>query len=470
MTQDLESIFGELGITQYLNAFLDQGFDAWDTILDIQESDLDALGVKLGHRRKLQRRIANARGIAPSVSLPSPVRQPSEERKQESATRPEQLRVEPNHDNGNGVTKRKYRRHPKPDENAPERPPSAYVLFSNKMREDLKSQNLTFTEIAKLVGEHWQNLDPAEKEIYESQANAAKDKYHQDLAEYKKTSEYRKYSQYLQEFKERQAKQSSGHDSTKRAKLEPARLRHGSTSSSATPAGSASTGSGNGSGSERRRGSCEPPLTRQRRGNSTASLTESHHSSTAPTPVSHRNSFEEPGPSPRTTRFDNVHRESGQGHSRQNSSWRDYGRSETGTTHLPSLSDMLDDNRGISSGGIDGSSYTSGFVAANQRRRVPDGPTARQAVPPPLLPHEPSSSGSNLSGNSGASFSRGPGEGPLPIHALLSDRRLSSNTATYETSPASSIGGSRGSGDQGKPTLGHSGGPRGYGTVPVLTK
>lgn len=28
--------------------------------------------------------------------------------------------------------KRKYRRHPKADENAPERPPSAYVIFSNR--------------------------------------------------------------------------------------------------------------------------------------------------------------------------------------------------------------------------------------------------------------------------------------------------------------------------------------------------
>jgi hypothetical protein len=171
--------------------------------------DSDALGVKLGHRRKLQRRIANARGIAPGVSLPSPVRQPSEERKQEGSARPEAPRPEPNHDTS-GVAKRKYRRHPKPDENAPERPPSAYVLFSNKMREDLKSQNLTFTEIAKLVGEHWQNLDPAEKEVYESQANAAKDKYHRDLAEYKKTPDYRKYAHYLQEFKERQAKQHQG--------------------------------------------------------------------------------------------------------------------------------------------------------------------------------------------------------------------------------------------------------------------
>jgi hypothetical protein len=36
----LESIFGELGISQYLSGFIDQGFDSWDTILDITESDL----------------------------------------------------------------------------------------------------------------------------------------------------------------------------------------------------------------------------------------------------------------------------------------------------------------------------------------------------------------------------------------------------------------------------------------------
>lgn len=33
----------ELGITQYLDAFVDQGFDTWDTILDITESDLSVL-------------------------------------------------------------------------------------------------------------------------------------------------------------------------------------------------------------------------------------------------------------------------------------------------------------------------------------------------------------------------------------------------------------------------------------------
>lgn len=40
MTHELEPVFRELGLAQYLDAFVDQGFDTWDTILDIQESDL----------------------------------------------------------------------------------------------------------------------------------------------------------------------------------------------------------------------------------------------------------------------------------------------------------------------------------------------------------------------------------------------------------------------------------------------
>lgn len=40
MTSELEGTFRELGLTQYLDAFVDQGFDTWDIILDIQESDL----------------------------------------------------------------------------------------------------------------------------------------------------------------------------------------------------------------------------------------------------------------------------------------------------------------------------------------------------------------------------------------------------------------------------------------------
>lgn len=78
------------------------------------------------------------------------------------------------------------------------------------MREDLKTDTLTFTEIAKLVGEHWQSLDPGEKEKFETEANTAKEKYHAELALYKKTPEFREYAEYLQEFKEKQAKSQKG--------------------------------------------------------------------------------------------------------------------------------------------------------------------------------------------------------------------------------------------------------------------
>lgn len=72
------------------------------------------------------------------------------------------------------------------------------------MREDLKGRPLSFTEIAKLVGENWQNLRPNEKEVYEQQASAAKEKYTQELSEYRKTESYRTYSEYLIEFKAKQ--------------------------------------------------------------------------------------------------------------------------------------------------------------------------------------------------------------------------------------------------------------------------
>ena len=78
------------------------------------------------------------------------------------------------------------------------------------MREDLKGRNLTFTEIAKLVGENWQSLSTLEKEPFESQAQALKDTYQTNLAEYRKTPEYKKYMAYLQEFKAKHAPSSQG--------------------------------------------------------------------------------------------------------------------------------------------------------------------------------------------------------------------------------------------------------------------
>ncbi|KAG6003446.1 hypothetical protein E4U21_002040 [Claviceps maximensis] len=432
MSRELQGIFADLGLSQYLQAFLDQGFDAWDIILDIQESDLDALGVKLGHRRKLQRRIANARGIAPSISLASSNKPSSDESKQDGlrqeAPRPE-ARSETN-----GITKRKYRRHPKPDENAPERPPSAYVLFSNKMRDDMKSQDLSFTEIAKLVGENWQSLQPHEKEVYESQANAAKEKFHLQLTEYKKTSDFRKYAQYLHDFKERQAKQYKGQQSSKRAKAEPARLRHGSTSSSATPNTNSSR---SGSSSERLRGS-EPPPSRRERVDSMASVAESQYSSAAPTPRSLQHALDDASLSPRTWQFDKASpTESQHRHSRQSSNL--CGRSRTESMHhqhLPSLCDVLDNRQtNMAHSGApaaaaatttttpssDANLYMASRTTSLSGRPSLDCMSSMSSGRAPVLRHE-SSSSTQASASSGGSFGRPYPDGSLPIHSLLSGR------------------------------------------------
>lgn len=271
---ELGNIFAELGISHYLQEFLEQGFDTWETILDITESDFDALGVKLGHRRKLQRRIANSRGLSSDCALASPRITPSEDRVEDSKAAG--AKAEAKELNGNGTAgsggphgaKRKYRRHPKPDENAPERPPSAYVIFSNKMREELKGRNLSFTEIAKLVGENWQNLSPGEKEPYEQQAFSAKERYNGELAEYKKTDQYKEYSQYLIDFRSKHSSSQQGVpaeaasevEAVKRPKLEA----HASAISSGT---TSSTSSQNG---------VDHPNARARVGSSASISAQSH--------------------------------------------------------------------------------------------------------------------------------------------------------------------------------------------------
>ncbi|KIW71973.1 hypothetical protein PV04_00198 [Phialophora macrospora] len=214
---DLAAHLERLGLEQYLDLFIGEGFDTWDTLTDIQESDFDALNVKLGHRRKLQRAIAEYRGISFERLVGSAAQegQPDGVRTFEAAVAGSSEAERPT--GPPPETKRKYRRHPKPDENAPERPPSAYVIFSNRIREEVKDQNLSFTQIAKLVGDRWQKLDPAGKEPFEAQASAAKEKYNIQLSVYRKTDEYKEYMAYLADFKAKHGQTAEA----KRPKLEP---------------------------------------------------------------------------------------------------------------------------------------------------------------------------------------------------------------------------------------------------------
>ncbi|KAI1739331.1 hypothetical protein F4680DRAFT_143547 [Xylaria scruposa] len=438
----LESVFGELGISQYLGVFIDQGFDSWETILDITESDLDALGVKLGHRRvghsgppfiapvslansikKLQRRIANYRGVAPDVSLVSPTRTSIEDSRHDS-NRTDIGRADTKV--GPTVAKRKYRRHPKPDEHAPERPPSAYVLFSNsrrlpivgEMRDDLKGQNLTFTEIAKLVGENWQNLGRTEKEPFERQANEAKEKYNHDLAEYKKTAECRKYNEYLREFRKRQAVQTQ--DAAKRLKTDAESTRGSSTSGASIGPGGATSGTG--SGSESQQGS-EPPPSRQQRLGSMASLSNGtgHLDDSMTSPIL------------------SIHEESNHGRRRMASphshdvpihsanhriGWTDSqslpgDSTGSGTPWLDAriLPQNISRSPEIGVLGIHPGQRTH----TNTLSRGSGSSASTSFSQPPSLKHEPSSHGS-LSSSTPPNLPRTPSDASLPIHALLSSK------------------------------------------------
>ncbi|KPP62258.1 high mobility group protein B3-like [Scleropages formosus] len=67
----------------------------------------------------------------------------------------------------------------KKDPNAPKRPPSGFFLFCSEHRPKIKAQNpsLGIGEIARKLGEMWNNLTDANKQPYLVKANKLKDKY-----------------------------------------------------------------------------------------------------------------------------------------------------------------------------------------------------------------------------------------------------------------------------------------------------
>ncbi|XP_076836342.1 high mobility group protein B3-like [Brachyhypopomus gauderio] len=76
----------------------------------------------------------------------------------------------------------------KKDPNAPRRPPSGFFLFCAEQRPNIKSQNPIFGigDVAKRLGEMWNNLSDSEKQPFLSKATKLKDKYMKDMTEYKR--------------------------------------------------------------------------------------------------------------------------------------------------------------------------------------------------------------------------------------------------------------------------------------------
>ncbi|KAK4510972.1 uncharacterized protein ATC70_012176 [Mucor velutinosus] len=159
-------------------------------------------------------------------------------------------------------TKRKYRRHAKPDRNAPIKPPSAYIMFSNDSRAELKNQNLSFAELAKIVGDQWKNLSHIEKQSYERRAMRAKDEYLAALEQYRQTPQYHRYQEYLNEFK---SKQDAANRIIGRARKRAKQASPGSGSIADSSSNGNSNGNGSsGSGSADTYGDKETVIRRQR--------------------------------------------------------------------------------------------------------------------------------------------------------------------------------------------------------------
>lgn len=84
-----------------------------------------------------------------------------------------------------GTRKRKTKK--KKDPNAPKRAMSAFMYFSNSEREKLKKSNpgISFTDVARNLGEKWKKMTAEEKEKFEEMAKQDQKRYKEAMAGYR---------------------------------------------------------------------------------------------------------------------------------------------------------------------------------------------------------------------------------------------------------------------------------------------
>jgi hypothetical protein len=121
---ELNEVLERLGLIEYHQVLSENGFHNWETVVDITEEDLTVLNFKLGHRRALQREIASYRGVPSSLSLDPEIMsiEPTTLSTSALETLTRQTSTPPPRE------KRRYRRHPRPDPNAPKKPKTACTI------------------------------------------------------------------------------------------------------------------------------------------------------------------------------------------------------------------------------------------------------------------------------------------------------------------------------------------------------
>ncbi|WVQ81915.1 hypothetical protein IAT38_004042 [Cryptococcus sp. DSM 104549] len=74
------------------------------------------------------------------------------------------------------------------DPNAPKRPPSAYILYQNEVREDIRNNNagMPYKEVLGIVASKWKELSEDQKKIYEDAYQSALASFRAEEAAYAK--------------------------------------------------------------------------------------------------------------------------------------------------------------------------------------------------------------------------------------------------------------------------------------------
>ncbi|KAF2876379.1 hypothetical protein BDV95DRAFT_602369 [Massariosphaeria phaeospora] len=194
---ELGTVLARLGLGQYEEILRENGFETWRDVTAILEIDLAELGFKLGDRRKLQGAIHEYSSSNPSHAGDSASSRPLSS---EGLPLVGEISDRTHHA---ARTTRRYRRHPRPDPSAPQKPKTAYVLFGEQVRQDPALNSSSFAELAKETGKRWRELSDKERQdAWERPVANKLQQYKEELNDYKQTEDYKTYQTYLDDFKQ----------------------------------------------------------------------------------------------------------------------------------------------------------------------------------------------------------------------------------------------------------------------------
>jgi len=100
-----------------------------------------------------------------------------------------QYRAEHPHSESDSDDDKKRKKRRRKDPNAPKQALSAYFIFSQKIREQVKAQNpeANFGDIGRIIGQRWKDLPENDRKVYQDLATKDKDRYQHQMAEYRKS-------------------------------------------------------------------------------------------------------------------------------------------------------------------------------------------------------------------------------------------------------------------------------------------